>query len=552
MSFCWSVGRLAFNLSVVWSRVDSTGGDHRVAAKPETPEVLGRGAGPSATLQGTIGALLRMVDQNGGAVKRRVWIGIGGLAVLLVVLVGVFYFVVTATPRAVRATALELDSIPRGTAETVAFVNVDVIPMDSERVLEGQTVVIKDGRIADLGPSSTVEVPAEALVVDGEGKFLMPGLSDMHMHLFGAETDLLLYLANGVTTIRDMGGAPPVQLEWRDEINAGTRTGPHVLQWSPMFETMDTLDSIIKNWETSGGMFNAKAPEKMEGQVAEYANQGYDGIKSHVVFSTDIFKAVLDSAKKHGLPWDGHAPIDLIYCEDRTRCWDSFRSLDPEAVSHVEELVKVVDWSDESIRQAAQDVAADDMWVTTTIALMRSIADQISDLEGELAGLPEVKYVNPGAFNSRWVPGENEYPLLPQRLVDLGRPEFAPYLTANEKMLLALNEAGASLMSGSDAPLPLMVPGFSLHDELEVMVDIGLSPYDTLRTSTYNPAVYLNQLDEFGTVEVGKRADLVLLEANPLADITNARQIAGVMVGGRWYTRADLDVMLDEVANAYG
>ena len=484
-------------------------------------------------------------DQNGRNTKRRVWIAIGGVLGLLIVLFGVFYFVVTGPRRAVGATAVESESIPTGATGTVAFVNVDVIPMDSERVLEGQTVVVDDGRITDLGPSSTIEVPAEALVVDGEGKFLMPGLSDMHMHLFGAETDLLLYLANGVTTIRDMGGAPPVQLEWRDEINAGTRTGPRILQWSPMFETMDWPDSMIKDWETSGGMFNADDPEKIERQVADYADQGYDGIKSHVVFSTDVFEAVVDSAKKYGLPSDVHVPIDLIYCDDRALCWESFRSLEPEAVAHVEELVPVVDWSDESIRQVAQDVAADDLWVTTTIALMRSIADQIADLEGELAGLPEVKYVNPGHFNSRWVPGENEYPILE-------RPEFAAYLTANEDMLLALNEAEAPLMSGSDAPLPLMVPGFSLHDELEVMVDIGLSPFDTLRTSTYNPAMYLNESDEFGTVEAGKRGDLLLLDANPLADITNTRQIAGVMVGGRWYTRADLDAMLDEVSNAYG
>ena len=182
------------------------------------------------------------VDQNGRTAKRRVWIVIGGVLGLLIVLVGVFYFVVTGARRVVGATAVASESIPAGAAGTVAFVNVAVIPMDSERVLEGQTVVVKDGLIADLGPSSTVEVPAEALVVDGEGKFLMPGLSDMHMHLFGAETDLLLYLANGVTTIRDMGGAPPVQLEWRDEINAGTRTGPNILQWSPMFETMDWPD----------------------------------------------------------------------------------------------------------------------------------------------------------------------------------------------------------------------------------------------------------------------------------------------------------------------
>jgi len=474
---------------------------------------------------------------------KRILIVIGGLLVLVIVLVGVFYTIVTSGPREMRKTVLEPELVPTGIEGTVAFVNINVIPMDSERVLEGWTVVVMDGRIAELGPSSTIEVPAEALVVEGEGKFLMPGLSDMHVHLFGSENDLLLYLANGVTTIRDVGGGPPVQLEWRDQINSGTRTGPNILQWSPMFDTMSTLDAIIKDLELPGGYANANAPEKMEGLVAGFAAQGYDGIKSHDVFSTEVFNAILGSAKKHGLPSDVHVPIDLTFSEDKARSWDSFRSLGVEAVAHVEELIKIVDWSDESIRQAAQDVAEDDVWVTTTIALMRSIKEQISDLKGELAAMPEVKYVNPGPFNSRWVLGENDYQNI-QR-------DWSPYLAANEKMLLALYEAGASLMSGTDAPLPLLVPGFSLHEELEVMVDVGLSPYDTLKTSTYNPAMYLNKLDEFGTVEAGKRADLVLLDANPLEDITNTRQITGVMVRGRWYTRTDLDVMLDEVANAY-
>ena len=118
-------------------------------------------------------------------------------------------------------------------------------------------------------------------------------------------------------------------------------------------------------------------------------------------------------------------------------------------------------------------------------------------------------------------------------------------------MLLALYESGVLLMSGTDVPVPVMVPGFSLHDELEMMADVGLSPYDVLRTSTTNPSLYLDELEEFGTVEAGKRADLVLLEGNPLEDIANTRQIAGTMVRGRWYARADLDIMLEEVAKDY-
>ena len=222
--------------------------------------------------------------------------------------------------------------------------------------------------------------------------------------------------------------------------------------------------------------------------------------------------------------------------------WDTRIRFKQNPLGHVEELLRNIERTDENIRQAAQDVAEDGMWVTTTTFLMQSIADQISDLESLLTQ-PEIAYVNPSHFRMRWLPGENVYSTF-----DSSR--YSEYLVAHKKMLFALNEAGVPLMSGTDTPLPIMIPGFALHEELAVMVDIGLSPYDVLRTSTYNPAMYLGELDEFGTIEVGKRADLVLLKANPLEDITNTQLIDGVMVRGRWYTRADLDTMLEEVANA--
>jgi hypothetical protein len=160
--------------------------------------------------------------------------------------------------------------------------------------------------------------------------------------------------------------------------------------------------------------------------------------------------------------------------------------------------------------------------------------------------MEEVKYVHPDIYDAMgWAPGANYN-------VEFGSRSWYPnYLAAQEKMLLALNESGVHLMSGTDTIVPLSVPGFMLHDELETMADVGLSPYDVLRTSTYNPALYLGEPEEFGTVEVGKRADLVLLEANPLEDVANTRQIAGVMVRGRYYDRANLDLMLEVVAQDY-
>jgi imidazolonepropionase-like amidohydrolase len=386
-------------------------------------------------------------------------------------------------------------------------------------------------------------------VVEGEGKFLMPGLSDMHIHLIGSENDLLLYLANGITTIRDMGDGLRVYLEWRDQIDAGTRIGPNILVWSPMFTTMGRLDSMMNDLEWPGGKVRANNPEEMEKLVTGFADKGYDGIKSHVIYSSEVFGAISDAAKKHGLHFDCHVPIDLTHCDDNTSCWESFMSMEVEAVAHVEELVKIVDWSDESIRQAVQDVADDGLWVSTTIALMRSIEGQITDLEGELAKIPEAKYVNPEIYHGSWVIG-NRFEGIEGYFDEKRQAGFSEYLTANEKMLMALHEAGAFLMSGTDTPTPLMVPGFSLHDELEYMVDLGFSPYEALRTSTYNPALYLDKLDVFGTVETGKRADLLLLDSNPLEDISNTRDISGVMVRGRWFTPTGLDKMLEEVASA--
>ena len=303
-------------------------------------------------------------------------------------------------------TALDQDTVPKGTNEPVAFVDINVVPMNGELVLTGQTVLVRDGRIQTMGPSEDVVVPPDALEVAGTGKFLIPGLSDMHMHLFGSENDLMLYLANGVTTIRDLGDGPPAQLEWRNQINIGTRPGPNLLVWSPMFETMKGLESMVSAIESPGGKVNANNPEKMEGLVAEIAAQGYDGIKSHVVYETEIFVAILESSKRHGLRFDGHAPIEKIFCDDSPGCWASFRSMGVEAVPHVEELVKIVDWSEDSIRQAAQDASDDGLWVTSTIALMRTINNQISDYEGELAKVPESQYVNSGVFGFRWAPSK--------------------------------------------------------------------------------------------------------------------------------------------------
>ena len=487
------------------------------------------------------------------------WIGVASIIVVAFVIISqaVLYIYMPESSEGWVKPGVPQEEIPAGIYTAVVFENVTVIPMDSKRVLEGQTVLIEDNRITDVGANGDVEIPHDAHIVNGEGKFLIPGLSDMHMHTFGSENDLLVYLANGVTTIRTMGSDPPAILEWRDQIRSGTRVGPSIWAWWPHVETNDAGWEWGAERATRRGKTWVHTPEEAEQLVAEMATMGVDGIKAHGQ-PTEIYLALLEFATKHGLPFDGHAPEDHnIRGSDPvcagSDCWNDFRTMGIPALAHVEELVKMTEMSDEStrlasndsIRNIAQDVADDDLWVTTTVYMFRSAADQASDIEGTLS-IPEVKYVHPGVFDAvGWGSGESY-------LADLGsRPWYPNFLASQEDMLRALNESGALLMSGTDVGVPGMVPGFSLHNELETMADVGFSPYDVLRTSTYNPALYLGELDEFGTVEVGKRADLVLLEANPLEDIANTREIAGTMVQGHWYSRADLDLILEAVAQDY-
>ena len=452
------------------------------------------------------------------------------------------------------------EEIPAGIDTTVAFENVTVIPMDSDRVLVGQTVVVEDSRITDIGANGSIEIPIGAHVVDGEGRFLIPGLSDMMTHTSGSENDLLVYLATGVTTIRIMGNDPPEVLEWRDQITAGTRAGPNMWVWWPQIQSNTVWPEAEYESATRGGKTWVHTVEEAEQYVAQLAAMGVDGIKAHVVVPSDIYMAILESAEYQGLPFDGHAPDGIVQrwltastvSADMSDSWEDFRSMGVPALAHIEELIKMVSFSDvnarrasdASINQIAQDVADDGMWISTTVHPFTTWDNIAADQDGVLAATPEIKYLHPDVLYT-WGYYGTTY-------VNLGSsPYHMNYVDAQEKMLLALNNNGALLMSGTDAVVPMMVPGFSLHDELETMATVGLSPYEVLKTSTYNPALYLGELAEFGTIEEGKRADLVLLEQNPLDDIANTRQVVGTMVRGRWYSGTDLEIMLEKVAEDY-
>ena len=428
---------------------------------------------------------------------------------------------------------------------TVAFVDVTVLPMDSERVLAGHTVIVSDDRIRAVGPAAEVDVPDDAAIVDGTGRYLMPGLAEMHAHIPGgddpqyAENVLFLYVANGVTTIRGMAGSP-YHLDLRERTASGELIGPTIYAAAPGL---------------SGS--NAATPEDAERAVRERAAAGYDLLK---VFGMPVesYRQMAGTAHDIGIPFAGHVPeaVGLLGAlEARQASIDHLdRYVEFLAPGYRDEANReagffgsgIVDLADPGrIPEAVERTLAAGTWNVPTLSLVEHLAS--AEPAEAMIEWPEMRYM-PRAVLDGWVRAKREYAERPDF-----RPEAARRLVALRRQLVkALHDAGAPLALGSDAPQFFNVPGFSLHHEMPMMVAAGLTPYEVLVTGTRNPARYFQTPEAFGTVQEGRRADLILLDANPLDDVANLRRPAGVMIRGRWLSQAEIREGLERIARAVG
>jgi imidazolonepropionase-like amidohydrolase len=416
--------------------------------------------------------------------------------------------------------------------QTIAFVEVNVVPMDRERVLTGQTVVVKEGRIVELGPAERIAVPKGALRVDGRGKYLLPGLADMHVHLHPFDEQdnralLQLFLANGVTTILNLLGTPH-HLELRERINRGALPGP----------TLYTSGPYVSNAPRP-----APTVEEVEQAVVEQKRVGYDFIKIHGDFSREAYSRLFEVARRENIRVIGHAPRNLgieAVLEERQH-----------VIAHAEEYLYA--YFNKSVMEAdkaskvpaiAEATAKAGVWVIPNLTAYKGIWLQAKDIAPVLKR-PEVKYV-PKSITDDWQPERNTY------VRRFNNPESVQRLERNyrllEKLVKGLRDAGVRMLAGTDAPIPSVVPGFSLHDELADLVAAGLTPYEAIKTATTEAAECLGVLERTGTVAVGKRADLILLEGDPLKDVRNTTKRAGVMVGGRWLGESELRQMLNSPA----
>ncbi|MGQ0764284.1 MAG: amidohydrolase family protein [Gemmatimonadota bacterium] len=449
--------------------------------------------------------------------------------------------------RTLLAALLGLVNLPPQSAAAqqspVAFVDVTVIPMDRERVIERQTVVVENGRIAAMGPTSSVRVPPGAVRIEGRGRFLMPGLAEMHAHVppNAASEQLLrdimfLYIANGVTTIRGMLGAP-YQIDLRRRLSSGELLGPRFYVGAP---------SINGN----------SAPDPATGArlVREHKTAGYDLLKIHPGPSRATYDSVVTVARQVGISLGGHVPgaVGVAHALESSQATiDHLDQYIEGAVSDdIKRRVAAGDtvWpaemhrsvTAERMRELARATAARGVWNVPTMYLWENFGN--SKTAEELSALEEMKYAQ-----RQWLTGwqnQKRQRANVDRQLRMSQADNDLLIGLRRQMLKALADAGAPLLMGTDSPQMFNVPGFALHRELRVAIDAGLTPYQVLESGSRNVARYarevLKQEANYGTVTLGSDADLVLLEANPLQNVGNLQRRAGVMVRGRWVSGEEI------------
>jgi putative transposon-encoded protein len=445
--------------------------------------------------------------------------------------------------------------------KSLAFTRVTIIDATGAPAQRDMTIVIKGERISEIGSNGKVKVPKDALVIDAAGKFLIPGLWDMHVHTITKELFFPLYLANGVTGVRDMFNPWANFSEWRREISEGKTLGPRI---SASYTIVDGPKPV---WPLS-----IAASNEAEGRqaVLSLKRRGADFVKVYSLLPRDAYFAIVDEAKKQEMTFAGHVPeavnageasdagqksIEhltgvLLACsarEDEIRI-ETLKALAGGRSLLIEsffkrQLAAVNSYDEQKAKALFARFVKNGTWHVPTLVVLRIFRymdDPTITSDARLRYIP--RFIRQALG---WKLKENVGVNAVEETAQ-GRKLFLRLLF----LVGAMHRAGVRFMAGTDTPNPFIYPGFSLHDELEWLVKAGLTPMEALQTATRNPAEYLNKLDSLGTIEKGKLADLVLLEANPLEDIGNTRKIASVVISGKLIPKTQLQEMLAGVEAA--
>ncbi len=427
--------------------------------------------------------------------------------------------------------------------QVVVIRNVTVIPMTGAGPLARQTVIVQGDRIAAIGPTASVRIPARASVVDGSGKYLIPGLFEMHAHTSKTRASALaLYVTHGITTIRDQGSEHAEVQRWRDEIRRGARVGPRMLIAGPYLESLRNIERMRRDppEERVEPFERARIPVGSPQDAARVIDSlgvlEIDHFKIRTVQDRATYIALGRAASARGMRLTGHVvtPSPAVFLESGQSGVDHGFPLEIDSLPREERMAF---WR----QLAAHDVGVVPTLVVATEHGLKS-KQHLDSVMADSAGAIQ-----------RLRPYLSAFTLLDWReQVEEASPERRAYFERAWPIALRhtreMREAGIRIMAGSDVAVLNIFPGTSLHEELRLFVDsVGMTPTEALASATRRPAEWLGLADSVGTIAVGKVADLVLLAADPLADITNTRRIDAVVVRGRLHRRRDLDALLSAV-----
>ena len=448
------------------------------------------------------------------------------------------------------------------TPGTLAITGVDVIPMTGDTILRAHTVVVRDGRIVSVQPAARAQVPAGARAIDGRGRFLIPGLADMHTHLFSddatpdslAGDELGVMIANGITAARFMIGTPE-HLVLRRDIAAGRVLGPQLWLAGPHLTGRAAANTRVVTTDAA-----ARAA------VREVAGAGYDFIKITSALTLPVYNAIVDEAAAHSIRVVGHVEGDVTVA----------RALEAhQQIEHLDGYFEAALADSAPMRASVTQggVFRLDAWRSVDHIDNR----KLDSLAGATARAGVWSSPTLVVFNSAFATGQPDaeirarpdFALMPVNIRDLylraGSRYWSPanaevrtearrrrYVEVRNRLVKSIADSGGRILAGSDTPEWFHAYGFGLHRELAALVRAGLTPYQALTAATRAPAEFLGATSEWGTIAPGKRADFVLLAANPLADITNTARIEGVAIGGRWLARAELDALIATATRRVG
>jgi imidazolonepropionase-like amidohydrolase len=429
------------------------------------------------------------------------------------------------------------------TSDVIVLQNVKLLTMESDEILDGRSVIIREGIIEWVGDASNAEIPENATVIDGD-YYVMPGLAEMHAHIPSSgqtqeqmEQTLALYLAQGITTVRGMLGAP-VHLEMRERAESPGFFSPRILTSGPSFNGNTATD-----------------PQTTRQMVQEQAEAGYDLLKLHPGITLENFEALADEAKSQGIEFSGHisarvglertlasgqGTIEHIdrYMEFLAGVSPEDR-VDPNIIYFGYDLTPIADTS--RVQEAAQITKEAGVWVVPTNTLLENVFNPELELE-EMLNWPGMEYISEPIRA-----GMANYVRNIRRSDDYDADQAREFLRIRKELTKALHEEGAGLLLGADAPQIFNPPGYSTHRELALLVEYGLSPFEAIKTGTVNVGIYLDEEDRTGKIAPGYSADLILLDTNPLRSLPFHDSIEGVIYRGSYADRAELDQILDNI-----